>query len=75
VDQPAVSDGNKAIERLCRAMYERANERDFDSIYQVMAIPCKEVLTAAELGSEFTSGGRLYRDGLHFEARSGRGGW
>jgi len=56
-------------------MYERANERDFDSIYQVMAIPCKEVLTAAELGSEFTSGGRLYRDGLHFEARSGRGGW
>lgn len=57
----AVSEDDKAIEALCRAMYERANERDFDSMYQMLATPCKAVLTAAELGNAFTSGGVSFR--------------
>jgi hypothetical protein len=61
VGQVAVSEDDKAIEALCRAMYERANERDFDSMYQMISTPCKAVLTAAELGDAFTSGGVSYR--------------
>jgi hypothetical protein len=61
VGQLAVSEDDKAIEALCRAMYERANEKDFDSMYQMLASPCKAVLTAAELGNAWTSGGGSYR--------------
>jgi hypothetical protein len=61
VGQVAVSDDEKAIETLCRAMYEHANERDFDSMYQMLATPCKAVLTPTELGNSFMSGGVSYR--------------
>jgi hypothetical protein len=61
VGQVAVSEDDKAIETLCRAMYERANEKDFDSMYQIIAAPCKGALTATEIGDAFTSGGLSYR--------------
>ncbi len=61
VGQPVVSEDDKAIETLCRATYERANEKDFDSMYQMMATPCKGALTAADIGNAFTSGGFSYR--------------
>jgi hypothetical protein len=61
VGQGAVSEDDKAIEALCRAMYARSNERDFDSMYQMIASPCKKVLTAEELGNSFASAGVSYR--------------
>jgi hypothetical protein len=61
VAHQAVSEDDKAIETLCRAMYERVNERDFNSMYQMLAIPCKSALTASDIGNGFASGGTSYK--------------
>jgi hypothetical protein len=61
IAEGAVSDDDRAIEALCRAMYDRSNEKDFDALYQLIATPCKVQLTAADLGNSFTSGGASYR--------------
>jgi len=55
--QPTEDD--KAIEALCRAFYERSNERDYASMTQMLAEPCKSVVTASVLEKRFTGPGRV----------------
>jgi hypothetical protein len=56
-----LSKEDKVIEALCRSMYEYSNANDFNSMYQLLASPCKQAMTAAELGNEFTSEGGKYK--------------
>ncbi|GEM_PF-1696931 len=61
VEDPAISEDDRAIETLCRAIYARCNERDFNAMHELMATPCKSALTADEIGKEFSGGGASYR--------------
>ena len=54
------SEDDNAIEALCRAFYDRSNEKDFDSMRGLLAQPCKSFLSAANLESGFR-GGVSYR--------------
>jgi hypothetical protein len=58
---PQPSEDDRAIEALCRAMYERANEHDFESLHQLTSADCKAVLTAAEIGEAFVHGNTSYK--------------
>ena len=54
--EATASEDDKAIAALCRAWYERSNEKDFDSMRQMLAGPCKPVLSAAVLENSFKGG-------------------
>ena len=49
VAEVAASEDDRAIEALCRAFYERSNEKDFEAIHQMVATPCRPIVTLAVL--------------------------
>ena len=59
--EAAASEDDRAIETLCRAMYDGCTQRNFASMHQLLTTSCRAAVTAAELGDAFSAGGATYR--------------
>jgi hypothetical protein len=57
---PQAAQNESEIETLCRMVYELRSNRDFESIYRVLAAPCKSAITVADI-DRFSSPGWTYK--------------
>ena len=54
--EPTASENDKAIAALCRAFYERSDKKDFEGVHQLLATPCKAVVTPSVLEKSLSQG-------------------